>query len=101
MTHHVTKFLGLLVAAPLVAVAPAYAQQVVETSTDTTHNAYAGHQCGVSQAMLAAIENGEDTRKAETKARLNALLDSALASTRSRPQAAQSPVVFPPSRSGS
>lgn len=80
---------------------PAAAQQVVETSTGATHNAYAGLQCGVSQAMLAAIEKGETDRKAETKARISALLDSALASTKPRPQAAQSPVVFPPSRSGS
>ena len=85
----------------------AKAQQVVETSTGVTHNAYAGHQCVVSQAMLAAIENGNANAPARTeatadaRAKLNALLDSALAGTKSSPLAAQLPVVFPPFRSGS
>lgn len=93
-----STILGIALAAPLLAVAPAQAQQVVETATGTIQ---AGAPCSVSQAMLAAIEQGQAEKAADTKARLNALLDSALASPKSRPQAARSPVVFPPARSGS
>ena len=82
-------------------VAPAHAQQVVEASTGSAHGRQVDHQCGFSQALLAAIEKRAADRKAETKARINALLDYALAGAKSRPQAAQSPVVVPPSRSGS
>lgn len=92
--------LGIAVVAPLFVAVPASAQQVVDTTTGVQH---ASGQCSVTQAMLAAIEQGEADRQADTKTRINALLDNALASSRSRPQsqAGQSPVVFPPVRSGS
>ncbi len=77
------------------AVVPAVsAQQVVETSTGKR---IAGHQCSISQAMLAEIQGAGADRKAETRAKLEALLDSALASPKTR-QTAQSSVVFPPAR---
>jgi hypothetical protein len=91
--------LGFVVAAPLFAAvsAPASAQQIVDTTTGTRH---ASGQCAVSQAMLAAIEQGQP----DTKTRVNAFLDNALASSRTRASVkteGQSPVVFPPVRSGS
>ncbi|MBT3400264.1 MAG: hypothetical protein HOI57_11085 [Rhodospirillaceae bacterium] len=91
--------LGIAVVAPLFVVAPAFAQQIVDTSTGVQH---ASGQCSVTQAMLAAIEQGQADGQVDTKSRINALLDNALASSRSRslPQG-QSPVVFPPARSGS
>ncbi|MGB0571253.1 MAG: hypothetical protein ACPGQM_04160 [Alphaproteobacteria bacterium] len=90
---------GFAVVAPLLVVAPVSAQQIVETSTGVQH---ANGQCSVSQAMLAAIESGNVNREVDTKARLNAFLDNALASTRAATKTeGQSPVVFPPVRSGS
>jgi hypothetical protein len=71
---------------------PAHAQQIVETSTGKH---IADGNCAVSEAMLTAIQGGEVAHKAETRTRLNALLDAALASPKNR-QTAQSPVVFPP-----
>jgi len=92
-------FAGFAVVAPLLAVMPASAQQIVETSTGVQH---ASGQCAVSEAMLAAIESGNANRQVDTKARINAFLDNALASTRAsaKPEG-QSPVVFPPVRPGS
>jgi len=93
--------LGMAVVAPLLAALPASAQQIVDTSTGVQH---AGGQCSVTQAMLAAIEQGEADRQVDTRARLNSLLDNALASSGSRTPAdmqGQSPVVFPPVRTGS
>jgi hypothetical protein len=90
---------GFAVVAPLLAAAPASAQQIVDTSTGVEH---ANGQCSVSQAMLAAIESGNANRQVDTKARINAFLDNALASTRAPAKTeGQSPVVFPPVRSGS
>ncbi len=90
---------GFAVVAPLLAFAPASAQQIVETSTGAEH---ANGQCSVSQAMLAAIETGNANRELDTKARINAFLDNALASTRASAKTkGQSPVVFPPARNGS
>lgn len=89
--------LGIAVVAPLFVAVPASAQQIVDTTTGARH---AGGQCSVSQAMLAAIEQGQADRQTDTRNRINALLDNALATTGSRPQG-QSPVVFPPVRSGS
>jgi len=90
--------LGFAVVAPLVAVAPVSAQQIVDTSTGVQH---ASGQCSVSQAILAAIDQGKADRQVDTKARVNAFLDNALASTRARAKTeGQSPVVFPPVRSG-
>lgn len=95
--------LGFAVVAPLFAAvsAPASAQQIVDTTTGTRH---ASGQCAVSQAMLAAIEQGQADRQVDTKTRINAFLDNALASSRTRAAVkteGQSPVVFPPVRSGS
>ncbi|MBO6782262.1 MAG: hypothetical protein JJ899_03175 [Alphaproteobacteria bacterium] len=88
----------LIAAAVLLATAlPAHAQQVVETSSGKQ---VSGHDCSVSQASLAAIRDAETDRKADTRAKLESLLDSALASPKTR-QTAQSPVVFPPARPGS
>lgn len=77
--------------------APVSAQQIVETSTGKQ---IAGHQCAVSEAFLAEIEKHDAARKANTRARLNAMLDAALASPRSG-QVSESPVVFPPRQPGS
>tara|TARA_R110002072_G_scaffold142966_1_gene288854 strand:+ start:123 stop:413 length:291 start_codon:yes stop_codon:yes gene_type:complete len=91
--------LGFFVVVPLVAVAPVSAQQIVDTTTGVQ---LAGGQCSVSQAILAAIEQGQADRQTDTKARINAFLDNALARTRAPAKAeGQSPVVFPPARSGS
>jgi hypothetical protein len=80
------------------AASPAYAQQVVDTTSGVQH---ASGQCSVSQAMLAAIEQGETEHQDDTEARINAFLDNALASTRPPAKTeGQSPVVFPPVRSG-
>ncbi|MEP4378586.1 MAG: hypothetical protein ABJ215_01580 [Alphaproteobacteria bacterium] len=95
-----TIILGITIVAPCFLAAPASAQQVVETTTGIQH---ASGQCGVSQAMLAAIEQGEADRQVDTKTRINAFLDNALASSRSRAPVkteGQSPVMFPPFRSG-
>ncbi|MBT4907937.1 MAG: hypothetical protein HOL07_15360 [Rhodospirillaceae bacterium] len=90
--------LGFAVVAPLFVVAPVSAQQIVDTTTGTQH---ASGQCAVSQAMLAAIEQGQANREVDTKSRINAFLDNALASTRAPAKTqGQSPVVFPPVRSG-
>ena len=70
---------------------PAAGQQVVETSTGKT---FGGETCAVSEAMLTEIRNGDAADKAETRARLNALLDAALASPKTR-NATSSPVTFP------
>lgn len=90
--------LGIAVVAPLFVAVPASAQQIVDTSTGVEH---ASGQCSVTQAMLAAIESGDANRQVDTKSRINALLDNALASSRSRTAQGQSPVIFPPARSGS
>ncbi|MDA0784874.1 MAG: hypothetical protein O3B37_01165 [Proteobacteria bacterium] len=90
--------LGIVVAAPLFAVAPAVAQQIVDTTTGVRH---ASGQCSVTEAMLAAIEQGQADRQVDTKARLDAFIDNALASSRTAVKTeGQSPVVFPPVRSG-
>jgi hypothetical protein len=70
---------------------PAHSQQVVETSTGKH---VAGGNCSVSEPMLSAIQNGDAIRKAQIRARMIALLDSALARPKSR-LTAQSLVVFP------
>ncbi|MFB0922458.1 MAG: hypothetical protein QMB76_03110 [Alphaproteobacteria bacterium] len=49
----------------------------------------------MSQAIPTAIQDAGDTRQAETKTRVNAFLNAALARPKSR-SVAQSPVVFPP-----
>lgn len=77
--------------------APVSAQQIVETSTGKQ---IAGHQCAVSEAFLAEIERSDEARKADTRARLNAMLDAALASSKTG-QTGASPVVFPPRQPGS
>ena len=90
--------LGFAVATPLFAAVPAFAQQIVDTTTGVQH---ASGQCSVTQAMMAAIEQGQADRQVDTKARLDAFLDNALASTRTSVKTeGQSPVVFPPARSG-
>ncbi len=92
------RIFGLLIVAPLLATAPVSAQQIVETSTGVQH---ANGQCSVSQAMLAAIESGNANRQVDTGARINSFLDNALASTRAPAKTeGQTPVVFPPVRSG-
>ena len=63
--------LGIVVAAPLFAVAPAVAQQIVDTTTGVRH---ASGQCSVTEAMLAAIEQGQADRQVDTKARLDAFI---------------------------
>jgi len=91
---------GFVLVAPLFAVVPASAQQIVDTSTGVQH---ASGQCAVSQAILAAIDQGQVDRQVDTKTRLDAFLNNALASTRARTPVrteGQSPVVFPPARSG-
>jgi hypothetical protein len=70
---------------------PAHSQQVVETSTGKH---VAGGNCSVSETKLSVIQNGNSARKTEIRARIIALLDSALASPKSR-RTAQSIVVFP------
>jgi hypothetical protein len=78
----------------------ANAQQIVETSTGK----HAEAPCSISEAMLAAIEDAEANRDADARARLDSLLQTALAGTRTRPSGdspAHSPVVFPPVRPGS
>lgn len=85
-----------LIGAALFAV-PVAAQQIVETSTGKQ---IAGHQCAVSEAFLVEIQKSGDARKADTRARLNAMLDAALASPKTN-QTAVSPVVFPPRQPGS
>ena len=90
--------LGIAVVAPLFVAVPASAQQIVDTSMGVRH---ASGQCSVTQAMLAAIESGDANRQVDIKSRINALLDNALASSRSRTAQSQSPVIFPPARSGS
>lgn len=94
---------GMFLAASLIAATNlgAQAQQAVKSSVDEGQSANAGHQCGYSRAVMAAIEDGEARAEADRLARINAVLDNALASAKSRPQAAHSPVVFPPNRSGS
>ena len=78
----------------------ANAQQIVDQSTGRV----AGVQCSISQAMLAAIEDAEANRNADARTRLDSLLQTALAGSRTRSadrSRAQSPVVFPPPRPGS
>jgi deoxyribose-phosphate aldolase len=70
---------------------PAAAQQFVETSTGTL---VAGDTCSVSEAMLTEIQGVEAAHRAETRARLDALLDAALASPKTRMPTA-TPVTFP------
>ena len=77
--------------------APAAAQQVVETSTG--HQLTTG-ECSVSQAMLAAIEDAQANREAETRAKVDALLEAALASPKTAEVGGQSPVAFPLRRTG-
>lgn len=89
---------GIAVAVPLFAAVPAVAQQIVETTTGK----YAGGNCAVSQAMLAAIQGAQADRRADTRTRINDLLETALASSKSRRGGSgQSPVVFPPAKPGS
>lgn len=79
--------------------APAAAQQVVETSTGRH---VAGGECSVSDAMMTAIEEAQDNREAVTRARVDAMLEAALASPKTGGQSGgASPVVFPPARPGS
>jgi hypothetical protein len=77
--------------------APAAAQQVVETSTGRQLTT---GECSVSQAMLAAIEDAQANREAETRAKVDALLEAALASPKTAEVVGQSPVAFPPRRPG-
>lgn len=77
---------------------PAAAQQVVETSTGRQ---LTSGECSVSKAMLSAIEDAQASREAETRARVDALLEAALASPKTQGTRGQSPVVFPPQRPGS
>ena len=76
---------------------PVSAQQITETSTGQQ---IAGHQCAVSEAFLAEIGKSDAARKADTRASLNAMLDAALASPKTR-GSSESSVVFPPPRPGS
>lgn len=78
--------------------APASAQQVVETSTGRQLTT---GECLVSQAMLTAIEDAQASREAEIRAKVDALLEAALASPKTSEAGGQSPVVFPPQRPGS
>jgi len=79
--------------------APAAAQQVVETSTGRQLTT---GECPVSQAMLTAIEDAQASREAETRAKVDALLEAALESPKTvEASGGQSPVVFPPRRPGS
>lgn len=70
---------------------PATAQQIVETSTGKL---VAGDTCSVSDAMRTEIANADAAHRADIRARLNTLLDAALASPKTR-QPAASPVTFP------
>ncbi len=80
----------------LLGLAPAGAQQIVETSTGK----HAGGGCATTEALAAAIADAEATRTADAKSRLDTLLGSALARTEPHPRS-QSPVTFPPARNGS
>lgn len=80
---------GVAILAP-----PAAAQQIVETSTGKH---IAGDTCSVSEAMLTEIQGNSAAANAETRQKLNALIDSALASSKTR-EASPSPVTFPPSQ---
>jgi hypothetical protein len=82
---------ALVLVSTVLLAAPAGAQQIVETSTGK----HVAGSCSVSQAILTAIQDAGDTRQAETKTRVNAFLNAALARPKSR-SVAQSPVVFPP-----
>ena len=90
--------LSFAVVVPLFAAMPASAQQIVDTTSGVK---LASGQCSVTQAMQAAIESGTANRQVDTRTRINAFLDNALASTRAPAKTVgQSPVVFPPVRSG-
>lgn len=67
--------------------APALAQQADEQAAA----GYGGGMCAFSQEMLQAQADNEQQRMAETKAKLDALIDEALASPRSQ-TVAESPV---------
>lgn len=69
---------------------PAAAQQIVETSTGKH---IAGGTCSISEAMLTEIQGNTATANAEKRQRLDAFLDAALASPKTR-KPSQSPVVF-------
>ncbi|MBS28002.1 MAG: hypothetical protein CL566_03625 [Alphaproteobacteria bacterium] len=93
-----SMLIAFAVAVPLLAAVPAQAQQIVETTTGK----HAGGNCAVSQAMLAAIQGAQAERRAETRTRINDLLETALASSKSRRAGSgQSPVVLPPAKPGS
>jgi hypothetical protein len=64
--------------------APASAQQAHDQLA-AKHNADGGAnggQCAISQAMLAAIEDNKQATMAETKSRIDSLIENALASSR-------------------
>lgn len=89
----VRRSAAILVLAGVASLAmPAHAQQIVETSTGKT---FGGETCAVSEAMLTEIRNGDALDKAETRARLNALLDAALASPKTRNRSASPVTVVP------
>lgn len=69
---------------------PAAAQQVVDTTTGVQH---AAGTCSVSEAMLTEIQANSAAVNAETRQKLNAFLDAALASPKTR-KPDHSPVVF-------
>lgn len=89
--------LSALVAGFVLVCGSVFAQQIVESSTGKQ---IAGHQCAVSEAFLAEIGKSDAARKADTRASLNAMLDAALASPKTR-GSSESSVVFPPPRPGS
>ncbi|MEK9797197.1 MAG: hypothetical protein VW713_10690 [Alphaproteobacteria bacterium] len=78
--------------------APAAAQQVVETSTGRQLTT---GECSVSQAMLAAIEDAQANREAETRAKVDALLEAALASPKTAQVGGEPAVASPPRNPGS
>jgi len=66
--------LTVAVALAAVAASPALA--------DEAALGHAGGECGFSQAMLSAMADGKQQQMDETKAKVDALIESALASTR-------------------
>ena len=71
--------------------APAAAQQAGEHAA-----AKQGGQCAIGQAMQAAIEDNKQNDMAATKSRIDALIDNALASSRTAKSGApeRSPVIM-------
>jgi hypothetical protein len=67
--------------------APAMAQQADEQVAAK----HSGGQCAISQAMLAAMADGKQQQMAETKTKIDLLIENALAASRAA-KLAQSPV---------